>query len=304
MFSAYPLSGAPLSGSGAAASNEPPLTGSNLDLTNVDGEGANNWKYEATEGGANDDTTTADFGTDTTVRYILLKPGATNATSATPAAGQNFGWNMLHANMNWDANLPASRVIPAGVWVFRYLIAQSAATPPVNVNIKYYVHRRTGGTLTELFNFVGASQTSVGLGVFTAYSDSSPSQTEFVFATGETLHIEYWFNGAAGLLSTANVVTFRVNNAADSKVTLPGTLKKRFPRTHESSLTPAASMVRSVGLPRLATLTPTATVAKGLFKTFMGTLTPAASARVDIDVTDLPTGGAVSGMSRSRVVNK
>lgn len=305
-----------------------PISGSNLDLTSNAGEGANNWKYEAAEAGANNDTTKADFGTSTTKRYILLKPGATNATSATPSAGQNFGWNILHTDMDWAANLPASRVIPAGAWTFTVEIAQSAASPPTTVNFKYYVHRRdTGGTLTELFNFVGANQTSVGLGVFSFYTDTSASQPEYVFANGETLHIEYWFNGGAGALGTANVVTFRVNDGANNKVTLPGTIKKRFPRAHESSLTPSATLAKTIGLPRsatltptaslgpraitknamLATLTPTATAAKQLFKTFMGTLTPTAKARVDIDVTDLPTGGGgttVYGMSRSRVVNK
>ncbi len=35
------------------------------------------------------------FGTDIASGWILVKPGVTNATRATPAYGQGFGWDVL-----------------------------------------------------------------------------------------------------------------------------------------------------------------------------------------------------------------
>lgn len=257
-----------------------PISGANLDLTSNAGDGANNWKLEAAESGAFDDTTKANYGTNTTLRWILLQPGATNSTSATPSAGQDFGWNVLEADMEWDANLPASRVIPSGAWFFEVDVAQSAVAPPTNFRIQVFVHRRTdAGVLTELFNHASGNQLSVGGGSFNLYNFTTASQPEFVFADGETLHVEYWANSAAGALGTTNVLTLRVNNTPRTRITLPGAFRTRFPRTLSMTASAVVALLKKVGKRVTATATGTATLSRALTlaRTISATASGAAS---------------------------
>lgn len=161
------------------------------------GEGTNNKKIQDASTGGNNTTTTCAFGLTTTVRYILAKPLTVNSTSATPAPAQDFGWNVLKADMNPTGSFSPKRIIPSGTWTFHCtLTASTADTASFNYTVKVYVHKRSStGALTELFN---TESTAAGITTTNNVTMSKSGVSEIILNTDETIHAEYWVQGRGG----------------------------------------------------------------------------------------------------------
>lgn len=200
------------------------------------GEGSNNRKLQDTSLAANNATTTCVFGTTTTVRFIQAQPATANSTSATPAAAQDRGWNVLKADMNEASSPPNRRHIPAGNWTFQgALTASTSDAASSSYRVRVFVHRRgSTGALTQ----IGSSGDSAAAAITTSINWSvTVNLPEVLLATDETIHVEYWVQGrgggATGLLAqtiTFNVGTTTLQDELTIALPSPG-IRTRFLRT-------------------------------------------------------------------------
>jgi hypothetical protein len=233
------------------------------------GEGTNNRKVLDVSAGAGEGSTTCGFGTSNTVRFILAKPGAANSTSATPAAAQDFGWNVLKADMN-QTGIPNRRHILAGDWTFHCVLSASTAdAASSSYGVKVYVHKRSAaGALTELFNITSAFATiSTSINV----TVTKTSVAEIFLELDETIQIEYWVQGrgggATGLLS--QTITFRTGTTTlfqevDFVLPSPG-IRTRYARTLAVVMLGLISTFRKkIKIRRLVTMVGVATLARKL----------------------------------------
>ena len=180
------------------------------------GEGANNKKILDVSAGAVNAATVCDFGTNTAVRWILAKPLVTNSVSATPSAGQNFGWNILTADLNNTASPPNNRQIAAGNWAFQgSFTALTVDLLSSSYGVRLLVHKRSAtGVLTQIGTAADSALQAIPA-TFLANWSLTYAGPEMLFDTDETLHLEFWLQGrgggATGLL--AQTVTFNIGTA-------------------------------------------------------------------------------------------
>lgn len=240
------------------------FSGTQFFPTAVAGEGANNKKIN-TSAPSSDTTTTCSFGTTTTVRFILAKPLTSNSTSATPSGGQDFGWNILKADMNNPSAETTKRLIPAGDWVFRgSLSASTQDTLSSNYGLKIYVHKRSSsGALTELFN---VTSTMAAITSTLAVTVTKTGVAEILLATDETIHVEYWVQGrgggATGVLS--QTITFTLSSSVDIVIPSPGIMTAFYKSLLSTLVGVVARSLYTRPIAKLSTLVGVASYAKAL----------------------------------------
>jgi hypothetical protein len=207
-----------------------PLAGNPFFLAEVagGGQGAANARIVAPEPTAGNFTTRADFGTVTTVRWYRLTPAATigpaggDTAGTPPTTGDNIGWNISAVDMDRLSGRP--RKMFAGSVTFNVTVIWTdldalAGTGTYKVRAQVF-KRGTTGTLTLL----GSGEVSIAAADVGALEKSysfTAAVAETLFATGETLHVEYWLRGRGTTLGQQ--FQFRAGLAAtDVKATLPG----------------------------------------------------------------------------------
>jgi hypothetical protein len=192
------------------------------------GQGAANARIVQPEPSAGNFTTRADFGTVTTARWYRLTPAATvgpaggDTATTPPTTGDNVGWNIPAADMDRPSGRP--RKMFGGTVTFNVTVIWTDLDPLAGAGTwKARAHlfkRGTIGTLTLL----GSGEVSIGaadVGTLEKSYSFTATVAETLFATGETLHVEYWLRGRGTTLG--QTFQLRTGNAAtDVKVTLPG----------------------------------------------------------------------------------
>lgn len=236
------------------------------------GEGTNNRKLQDTAPGSSDSATVANFGTSTTRRSIQFRPGVSNSTAGTPGAATDFGWNILKAEMNRTANLPARAKIEAGVWTFDVTVETTGADAVgAAAVVTAYVYRRgAAGAYTLLFS-APSGNISVALGgVKNVAQFASAAQPDFLFDTDETLHVEYWV-AAQGVALTGNQyrLLLGTGGAPVPGINLPAAggaqgVYSEALRTVSATAAGVASMLKRVAVRLAFSATGVATVARRL----------------------------------------
>lgn len=190
------------------------------------GQTASDRKLQNTAPTTTNSGTTVNFGTNTAARYIKVTPGGANSTSATPAAAQGGGYNILVVDM--DSAL-GKRRIPAGDWTFDLRLAGGSAdlAPPANTyGIRVYIHiRSSSGVLSSV---------AMDEGFVSSYNNATTARVlftvtvpEIVLNSGETIHCEFWVK-ARGIAITGQNLSFHLGDSRPAggpnitQITLPG----------------------------------------------------------------------------------
>jgi len=196
-----------------------PLRGTPLFPTLVAGVGTNNRAFKSVQP-ANDSTTKATFGTTTTVGYKQFWPGVNNANAVVatpPAAGTNFGWNLIASDMDETG---ARRLLPSGNYTMNCVFGGATADTTTNfgVHVRFY-KRFADGTLSALI----ASGETVGLsiGATAANVDVIVNVTSNqIFEVGQTLQMEVWAKGRGGGATGAlsQILTFYLGTNLNNQI--------------------------------------------------------------------------------------
>jgi hypothetical protein len=194
------------------------------------------------------------FSTDTTDRWICVKPGLSNSAASTstnpagraaPITGQ-FGWQVLTTDMDAVSSTPASRIVAAGtvVALTLYLTSSALDAAYANQNIVVNYYKRTSSTPTFTFLDTATSASGSPSLAIAAKTASVTLAADWVFAAGETLHVEVWVRGR-GIAVTGQTVTITTGNptgvpdpGADATLALGSGvgLRYRYPRTVASTV--------------------------------------------------------------------
>lgn len=178
-----------------------------------------------TAAGAIDDTTKADFGTDTSQRTITFDPYTTRSTVGD--ASTNFGWGVNASGSDgMSATSTARRVIPSGVWTFNCRVSVTVVqtgTGNDTTQLTAYVYKVAGdGTRTLQWSQASAAEavtTITGVGV-QLFSWSTASKPELELDADETIHVAFTVT-SIGVAVTGQVITFRTQgtNVTDTQNT-------------------------------------------------------------------------------------
>lgn len=201
------------------------------------GEGANNDRIWSSLPGTNTTNGGCRF-TGATTAYILHKPGVANNTTpnqtAQPAAiaAQGFGYNILKADINANANLPAQRLIPSGNWTFKVVINTTAVD--VDAVFGFYVNiykRSATGVLTHL---AGGESNLASVAAGDNDRTATVAVPEVTLQTDETIHVEYWMRGNGPAVGN-NDLLFVIGDPTlgdATNIALPGAgLRYKYPRS-------------------------------------------------------------------------
>lgn len=223
------------------------------------GDGANNKRLDVDEP-TNGNMGGSDFGTSTTVRWILHTPDGVNHTTPNQTAdpgsadGKNIGFNIRDADMQQVGH---RRFIKAGTWDFTIRINAGVADVTNNVyRVGANVFKRTsGGTLTHLF-FAQSATFAPALGPRTVTFTGSGPDVEFT--DDETLQVEIWIKGK-GLAITGQIIeVFRGTSLSESTtVDLPAPgIRTIWLKTISGAATPAGALIRNARLQLTGAITP------------------------------------------------
>jgi hypothetical protein len=285
-------------------------TTADLYPTTTDGEnyntGANNDAFgraapvNATDGHVS-------WATDTTQRYILLKPGVlsntapTQTTSPLAIAAQGFGWVQMRRYISLDpadgyATDPTKkRYFKSGTIAVRinFQYAQTDLTAAYGFVVNIY-KRSVTGTFTYLN---GAEIAAYAVVIGDVAKTLNVTFDGVVLEYGETIHFEVWLKGK-GLAVTGQGCNFRVGTptGGDPTVfTLPQGVRTQMAKTLTGATTPSGATVRkpvkvlagasvpSGAISRRAALilsgatTPTGNLGRKPAKSFTGSVTPTGS---------------------------